>query len=207
LSRPDDEQARAAGYENAEDWCCKSAAASLIGPAVAKVEYQMLPPPCRDDEDVVFDPLRYAGREPSEDSQGPTAESSRLAAAVERAVGEAMGLDRPYLLLDVEPKMVQRADYCLLRRERLARIAKAEWEEDTTSGSENVSLPPKMDDLNCRFALRAAQLFYPPDAAMVREMRSELSGKPSASKLEGGSSLKPGERAMYRLHPQDEVLE
>ena len=49
LSRPDDEQARPAGYENAEDWYCKSAAASLIGPAVAKVEYQMLPPPCRDD--------------------------------------------------------------------------------------------------------------------------------------------------------------
>jgi hypothetical protein len=129
LSRPDDEQARAAGYENAEDWYSKSAAASLIGPAVAKVEYQMLPPPCRDDEDVVFDPLRFAGRGLAEDLQEPTAESSRLAAAVERAVGEAMGLDRPYLLLDVEPRMVQRADYCLLHRERLARIAKAEWEE------------------------------------------------------------------------------
>jgi len=61
--------------------------------------------------------------------------------------------------------------------------------------------------MNCRFALRAAQLLYPPDAAVVREMRSELGGKPSASKLEGGSSLKPGERAMYRLHPQDDVLE
>jgi hypothetical protein len=61
LSRPDDEQARAAGYEDAEDRCCKSAAASLIGPAVAKVEYQMLPPPCRDDEDVVFDPARIRG--------------------------------------------------------------------------------------------------------------------------------------------------
>ena len=92
--------------------------------------------------------------------------------------------------------MVQRADYCLLRRERRAQIAKAEWEEDTTGGSENVSLPPKMDGVNCRFALRAAQLLHPPDAAIVREMRSELSGKPSASKMEGGSSLKPGERAM-----------
>ena len=68
--------------------------------------------------------------------------------------------------------MVQRADYCLLHRERLAQIAKAEWEEDTTGGSENVSLPPKMDGMNCRLALRAAQLLYPPDAVIVREMRS-----------------------------------
>jgi hypothetical protein len=58
LNRPDEVQARAAGYENAEDWYCKSAAASLIGPAVAKVEYQMLPPPCRDDEDVSCESLR-----------------------------------------------------------------------------------------------------------------------------------------------------
>ena len=167
----------------------------------------MLPPPCRDDEDVVCDPLRYAGKESGDELREPTAESSRLAAAVERAVGEVMGLDRPYLLLDVEPRMVQRADYCLLHRERLAQLAKAEWEKDTTGGPENVSLPPKMDGMNCRFALRAAQLLHPPDAAIIREMRSELSGKPSASKLEGGSCLKPGERAMYRLHPQDDVLE
>ena len=95
---------------------------------------------------------------------------SRLAAVVERSVGEALGLDRPYLLLDVEPRMMQRAGHCLVYREKLALIAKELWKKDVTGGDENVPLPLRMDCLNCRAALRAAQLQYPPDAAIVREM-------------------------------------
>ena len=103
---------------------------------------------------MVFDPRRFASRGLALESGEPGAGGSRLAAVVERSVGEVLGLDRPYLLLDVEPRMMQRAGRCLVYREKLALIAKEQWKKDVTGG--DVPLHLRMDGLNCRAALLAA---------------------------------------------------
>ena len=44
---------------------------------------------------------------------------------------KALGIERPYLFLDVEPLMVKRSEECLDTRQTSAEVAKAEWVQDT----------------------------------------------------------------------------
>ena len=69
--------------------------------------------------------------------------------------------------------MMQRAGHCLVYREKLALISKEQWKKDVTGDDGNVPLPLRMGGLNCRAALRAAQLQYPPDAAIVLVLGSD----------------------------------
>ena len=83
-----------------------------------------------------------------------------------------------------------------------------EWLRDTApGGTERLDLPPLLDGANCRAVLRSAQLTQPPLAHNVRQLRSELSGESKKGVTASLPTLLPVERALYRLCPEDEVLE
>jgi hypothetical protein len=136
IGKPTDEQARRLGYADAEDWYCKSVRASLAGQPSAKADFKALAEVESVKEEEMVDP--------------------GIKATILR-VGERFAkewkVSRPYLLLDVEPRMVARAGECFTARERMAARAKAEWKKDTDGPKELQELPPLMDGSNCRFAL------------------------------------------------------
>ena len=74
--------------------------------------------------------------------------------------------------------MVKRFEECLNLRSTLAEITKSEWVKDTKGGAaEVVPLPPLMDGLNCRAALRKAQLEFPSSASIILQKRAEFGSK------------------------------
>ena len=97
---PTDEEARVAGYKNAKEWYDRSAAASLAGPAVKAVEFQALPQPEGDEtlppgvEDVLEEEL----------AELPEGTLEYLGRFAERELSTLWGMERPYLLIDVEPR-------------------------------------------------------------------------------------------------------
>ena len=101
----------------------------------------------------------------------------RVLMAHESLVTQALGIERPYLMVDVETRMVKRSEECLNLRSTLAEIAKAEWTRDTKGGpAETIPLPPLMDGLNCRATLRQAQLdfFRPLQSLFCKEGPSSV---------------------------------
>ena len=126
----------------------------------------------------------------------------------EAAMGEALGVDRPYPPLDVEPRMVKRSEDCFQLRQVMAEIARAEWLEGTVGGpAELLPLPPLMDQANCRVALRRAQLGFPPLQLLVHQKRADWDPKLSKQVKHSVVLLKPVEALQYRLSPEYDVLE
>ena len=122
-------------------------------------------------------------------------------------MAQALGIERPYLMVDVEPRMVKRSEECLNLRSALAEVAKAEWARDTKGGpAETAPLPPLMDGLNCRATLRLAQEESPAMKVVILQKRAEF-GPARASFKPLANPLKPVELATYRLSPLDDVLE
>ena len=121
-----------------------------------------------------------------------------------------LGLERPYLLSDVEPRVRSCELVCRLYRDRLATRAKEAWASDTAGGEELLSLPPLLDSANARLTLGLAQHADPRCEAIIWQKRKELDPKMPAKK-----GLKPGaastlgsvEALEYRLAPEDELLE
>ena len=170
---PSDAEARTAGYADAEEWYCKSAAASITGPVAKRVEYQMLPPPEADEVDEV-----ELEQDPGEGDEFPPRDgfSALLAPVIESYLSNAMGIERPFLMIDVEFRSAQRTDACLNIRGVLSKIAKEDWQRDTQSGvTLSPGLPPLMDGRNCRPLLRAAQLRSTTLYGIIIQLRSELS--------------------------------
>ena len=97
LRMPSDDEARQAGYSNAEDWYCKSAAASLAGPVMKHVEYMAMPPPA-DPED--WDDTVGEGDESSTRRTIGEEFGEFLAPVLELYLSSTLGVERPYLLLD-----------------------------------------------------------------------------------------------------------
>ena len=81
---PTDEEARDHGYVDAKDWFAKSTAAKLATPELVELDYRGLP----------FAP-----------PDGPADREESLLAT-------SLGMERPYLLVDVEPGMKFRAESC-----------------------------------------------------------------------------------------------
>jgi hypothetical protein len=168
------------GYADAEDWYCKSVRASLAGQPSAKADFKALPEVESVEQEERVDP-------------GIKATILRVG---ERFTKECK-VSRPYLLLNVEPRMVARARECFTARERMAARAKAEWKKDTDGPKELQELPPLMDGSNCRFAVHRSQMECPSVKAIIDQVR----GLP-VPKL-----VKPIEAMSCRLSPVDDVLE
>ena len=202
---PTDEEARAAGYRSAEDWFSRSAAASLAGPAVKAVEFKALPQP----EEMEALPPGGEDAEEEEFPGLPAGTLEVLGRAAERELSSLFGIERPYLLIDVEPRSRVRAEECRNMREILAGVAKEEWAKDTGSNEQEArTLPPLMDGRNCRPVLRSAQLDAFQTYGVIVQLRSELTGKDMRQgPTKAVPPLKPTERELYRLNPLDDVLE
>ena len=131
VDRPTDEQARELGFVDAMDWYRKSTKSSVRGSPIPDVEYRSLPPAVVDPDDVEFevppshealmisweDSGRYlrdcSGGTPSvagESEQIDNAEKLRILLAHEDRMRDQLGIDRPYLLLDVETRSALRAE-------------------------------------------------------------------------------------------------
>ena len=93
----------------------------------------------------------------------------------------------------------------------MSRIAREDWQRDTSSSATDVaSLPPLMGGSNCRAALLKAQMASPQLQGTIAQIRAELAGRDVSQKDDKGVaavSMKPAERVLYRLSPADEVLE
>ena len=122
---------------------------------------------------------------------------------------DQLGIDRPYLLLDVETRSALRAEECLNMRATLAEVAKARWEADTKGGpAELQPLPPTPDGGDCRVALLAAQMSHPLTKGVILQKRVEQGGTRGERKvLKGKVIVKPLDLSTYRLDPLDDVLE
>ena len=95
-------------------------------------------------------------------------------AFVEDAAASLLGIERPYLLVDVEPRLRSRAELCVLAREELAKAAKAQWAADCEGGQEVLALPPLYDATSARAALRLAQEVDGECSDLIWQKRKEL---------------------------------
>ena len=117
---------------------------------------------------------------------------------------DSVGL-RPFLLADAGPDMRQRFEQCCILRAQLAEDAQKSWLKEFREPIEPTAWPALLDGVNCRAALRNAQLRDPPLAAIVEQRRALLSA-PSTVDMKPGM-LKSKELEEYRLSPLDNVLE
>jgi len=129
---------------------------------------------------------------------------------VEDAAASLLGIERPYLLVDVEPRLRSRAELCVLAREELAKAAKAQWAADCEGGQEVLALPPLYDATSARAALRLAQEVDGECSDLIWQKRKELDPnlekrRPRVSRT--ARALRPTEAAEFRLAPTDGLLE
>ena len=100
--------------------------------------------------------------------------------------------------------MRQRFEQCCVLRALLAEDAQKSWLKEFRDPIEPTAWPALLDGVNCRAALRNAQLRDPPLAAIVEQLRALLSA-PSTVDMKPGM-LKSKELEEYRLSPLDNVL-
>ena len=128
----------------------------------------------------------------------------------EKELSRLWKIDRPYLMVDVEPASRSCELICSFVRDRLAARAKLEWSKDHAGPDAVLPLPPLLDSANARMALGQAQKVDDTCNQIIWQKRKELDPKwghrtnPKASMVQ---PLKPLELAEYRLAPDDEVLE
>ena len=112
---------------------------------------------------------------------------------------------RPFLLFNAKLGMRQRFEMCCVFWADLAEEAAKTWLKEFREPVEPTAWPAMLDGVNCRAALRNAQLRDPPLAAIVEQRRALLS-PPSTADVKPGM-LRSKELEEYRLNPLDNVLE
>ena len=107
---------------------------------------------------------------------------------------------RPYLLSDTVPEQRERFERCCSLGEQMRARAAAEWSKEFGTPEKPVGWPLQMDGVNCRAALRAAQLLDPAVKTIAHSLKWALN-RPSVPMPEGEAVVTKKELAEYRLNP------
>lgn len=103
----------------------------------------------------------------------------------------ALGIERPLLLLEIEPLMVLRQERCLATREELAADAAAEWQMATTfEGSDPAACRRWWMAEMLRTVLRLAQLQDRNLAHIIGQKRDEADPARGSGDLLGEPALR-----------------
>ena len=137
------------------------------------MEFRLLPPP---EEVPELPPGGELVEQGLDDLRGEYGEY--LGAVAEARVAKELGIERPYLMIDVEQRSQYRLDSCLRMRDVLANLAKEDWQRDMKP-SENTlqELPSLFSGKECRSALQAAQYSAADCCSIITQLQADLAGK------------------------------